>query len=194
MFDQGFRLCLILILLYDSNHHQGNKRFRDIVALHRPDYIRAAKIHKPAVARLIVRALKSGDPPGRFLKKDEKTGKYFELSDKKAAEKVSQALREKSSDEKERQKQEAGLPSSYFANAALYQATAAMIRSVPGLDGPAPVAATGPQPAVAATVTPVEGKPTQAAMGDEEKTDSSGDKEKTDSSPTKKGEEEIAEV
>ena len=27
-----------------TNHHKGNKRFRDIVALHRPDYVRAPKI------------------------------------------------------------------------------------------------------------------------------------------------------
>ncbi len=27
-----------------TNHHKGNKRFRDIVALHRPDYVRAPKV------------------------------------------------------------------------------------------------------------------------------------------------------
>lgn len=80
--------CLCSSPLSCSNHHVGNKRFRDIVALHRPDYIRAAKIHKPAVARMIVRALRNSDPPGRFLKKDEKTGKWYDIGDKKAAEKV----------------------------------------------------------------------------------------------------------
>ena len=48
-----------------TNHHKGNKRFRDIVALHRPDYVRAPKIQKPSVARVIVRAIRNGDPPGR---------------------------------------------------------------------------------------------------------------------------------
>lgn len=48
-----------------TNHHRGNKRFRDIVALHRPDYIRAPKVQKPSVARVIVRAIRNGDPPGR---------------------------------------------------------------------------------------------------------------------------------
>jgi hypothetical protein len=67
---------------------QGNKRFRDIVALHRPDYIRAPKIQKPSVARVIVRAIRNGDPPGRFLKKDEETGKWVDIGDKKAAEKT----------------------------------------------------------------------------------------------------------
>lgn len=59
-----------------TNHHKGNKRFRDIVALHRPDYVRAPKIQKPSVARVIVRAIRNGDPPGRFLRKDEKSGKW----------------------------------------------------------------------------------------------------------------------
>jgi hypothetical protein len=69
------------------------------VALHRPDYVRAPKIQKPSVARVIVRAIRHGDPPGRFLRKDEKTGKWFDIGDKKAAEKTSQALREKPSEE-----------------------------------------------------------------------------------------------
>jgi len=53
------------------------------------------------VARVIVRAIRNGDPPGRFLKKDATTGKWFDIGDKKAAEKTSQALREKSDEEKE---------------------------------------------------------------------------------------------
>jgi hypothetical protein len=67
--------------------------------LHRPDYVRAPKIQKPSVARVIVRAIRHGDPPGRFLRKDEKTGKWFDIGDKKAAEKTSQALREKPNEE-----------------------------------------------------------------------------------------------
>ena len=67
---------------------KGNKRFRDIVALHRPDYVRAQKVQKPSVARVIVRAIRNGDPPGRFLRKDEKTGKWIDIGDKKAAEKT----------------------------------------------------------------------------------------------------------
>jgi hypothetical protein len=84
-----------------TNHHKGNKRFRDIVALHRPDYVRAPKIQKPSVARVIVRAIRNGDPPGRFLRKDERTGRWVDIGDKKAAEKTSQALREKINDDRE---------------------------------------------------------------------------------------------
>lgn len=74
-------------------HHEGNKRFRDVVALHRPDYVRAPKIQKPSVARVIVRAIRNGDPPGRFLRKDEKTGLWLDIGEKKAAEKTSREFR-----------------------------------------------------------------------------------------------------
>ena len=77
-----------------TNHHKGNKRFRDIVALHRPDYVAATKIRKPDVARKIVRAIRMANPPGRFLRKGD-DGKWIDVGDKKAAEKASQALREK---------------------------------------------------------------------------------------------------
>ena len=58
------------------------------MALHRPDYVRAPKVQKPSVARVIVRAIRNGDPPGRFLRKDEKSGKWIDIGDKKAAEKT----------------------------------------------------------------------------------------------------------
>lgn len=50
--------------------------------------MRAPKVQKPSVARVIVRAIRNGDPPGRFLKKDEKTGKWVDVGDKKASEKT----------------------------------------------------------------------------------------------------------
>lgn len=49
-----------------TNSHPGNRRFRDIIALHRPDYIRAIKMDKPGVARKIVKAIRFGSPPGRY--------------------------------------------------------------------------------------------------------------------------------
>lgn len=83
-----------------TNSHPGNRRFRDIILLHRPDYIRAIKIEKPNVARRIVRAIRCSDPPGRFLKKNKETGLWYDVGDKHAAEKTSQALREKTQAEK----------------------------------------------------------------------------------------------
>lgn len=56
---------------------------------------------------MIVRAILNGDPPGRFLKKDKKTGLWYNIGDKRAAEKTSQALREKT---KEEQGKSPGIP------------------------------------------------------------------------------------
>jgi hypothetical protein len=77
-----------------TNRHIGNLRYRDIIALHRADYVRASKIEKPNVARRIVKAIRTGKNPGRFLRKGD-DGKWQEVSDKEAAWKASQALREK---------------------------------------------------------------------------------------------------
>lgn len=106
-----------------TNHHKGNKRFRDIVALHRPDYVRAPKIQKPSVARVIVRAIRNGDPPGRFIRKDEKSGKWIDIGDKKAAEKTSQALREKTNEEREKIRKEPGAAGSTAAGISLLPGT-----------------------------------------------------------------------
>ena len=52
-------------LLGLTNSWSGNVFYRDVIALHRPDYIRAIKMDKPAVARKIVRSIRMGKPPGR---------------------------------------------------------------------------------------------------------------------------------
>mmetsp|Transcript_21771 Transcript_21771/g.53983 ORF Transcript_21771/g.53983 Transcript_21771/m.53983 type:complete len:646 (-) Transcript_21771:771-2708(-) len=82
-----------------TNGHPGNRRFRDIIALHRPDYVRATKMDKPNVARKIVRAIRQGNPAGRFLRKSA-DGMWRDVGDKVAAEKTSQGLRERSNAEK----------------------------------------------------------------------------------------------
>lgn len=76
-----------------TNRHTGNLRYRDLVSLHRPDYVNASKMDKPNVSRRIVMAIKSGPNAGRFLKKDD-IG-WLEVSDREATWKCSQALREK---------------------------------------------------------------------------------------------------
>ncbi|KAL7540234.1 hypothetical protein ACHAXR_009960 [Thalassiosira sp. AJA248-18] len=78
-----------------TNRHIGNLRYRDIISIHRQDYVNAQKTEKPNVARRIVKAIRTGKNPGRFLKKGEH-GKWVAVSDKEAAWKASQALREKS--------------------------------------------------------------------------------------------------
>jgi hypothetical protein len=58
-------------------------------------YVTSKRLDKPLVALEIIRYWRGQDPPGRFLKIDEKTGLWHDVGDKKAREKTSQALREK---------------------------------------------------------------------------------------------------
>ncbi|GAX12184.1 hypothetical protein FisN_1Hh110 [Fistulifera solaris] len=78
-----------------TNHHLGNKRYRKMVEDRKIDYVNSKRLDKPLVALDIIRIWRNQDPPGRFLKFDEKTKKWNDVGDKKAREKTSQALREK---------------------------------------------------------------------------------------------------
>ena len=105
LFATNFRMCdsyvcEVILHIFSYFSHPGNRRFRDIIALHRPDYIRAVKMDKPAVARKIVKAIRQGFPPGRFLKKSDDDGMYYDVGDRNAAEKTSQGLRERTNAEK----------------------------------------------------------------------------------------------
>jgi hypothetical protein len=119
-----------------------------------------------------VRAIRNGDPPGRFIRKDDKTGKWVDIGDKKAAEKTSQALREKTNEERDLLKATPGLgvllpnPASFLAAATASMATG--ISTLPSAKK-ADVAKTG------------ESK----ADDDKEKTDDTADEEAGD----KEGEE-----
>lgn len=76
-----------------TNVHPGNRNFRDLINLHRRAYLKARKNDKPAISRAIVRSVR--DNNGRFLKKDDKSGLWFEIGDDAAREKTSQALRQR---------------------------------------------------------------------------------------------------
>lgn len=76
-----------------TNVHPGNRNFRDLINLHRRSYLKARKNDKPAISRAIVRSIR--DTTGRFLRKDDKTGLWFEIGDDAAREKTSQALRQR---------------------------------------------------------------------------------------------------
>ena len=52
-------------------------------------YVTSTKRQKMAISRSIVEAVRSLDPPGRFLEKDPETGLWSDIGDKKAIEKVS---------------------------------------------------------------------------------------------------------
>ena len=53
--------------------------FRDLINIHRRAYLKARKNDKPAISRNIVRQIRAKG--GRFLKKDEKSGLWFEVGD-----------------------------------------------------------------------------------------------------------------
>lgn len=76
-----------------TNVHPGNRNFRDLINLHRRDYLQAKKNDKPSISRAIVKVVR--DSGGRFLKKDEKANLWFEIGDTQAREKTSQALRQR---------------------------------------------------------------------------------------------------
>ena len=78
-----------------TNHHPGNKRYRKWVEDRKIEYVNSKRLDKPVVALEIVKKWRSQNPPGRFLKMDDKTGLWSDVGDKKAREKTSQALREK---------------------------------------------------------------------------------------------------
>ena len=58
-------------------------------------FTEAKKIDKPSVSKLIVGALRNANPPSRFLRLNEETSRWEDVGDRRAAEKVSQTLREK---------------------------------------------------------------------------------------------------
>jgi hypothetical protein len=76
-----------------TNVHPGNRNFRDLINMHRRDYLKAKKNDKPAISRAIVRVVRCAG--GRFLKKVEKANLWFEIGDTQAREKTSQALRQR---------------------------------------------------------------------------------------------------
>ena len=57
-------------------------------------YVSSTKREKMSISRSIVQAVRSLDPPGRFLDKDPVSGLWHDIGHKKAVEKTSQALRD----------------------------------------------------------------------------------------------------
>lgn len=77
-----------------GNRHPGNRRYRQIIKDYQVKYLKAQKKEKKKIALEIVDVIHSSQPPGKFLQKDNVTGLFFEIDDKRASEKVSQSLRE----------------------------------------------------------------------------------------------------
>jgi hypothetical protein len=92
-----------------TNNHSGNIKFRKLVNEHKMRYLACSKVEKPKVARQVVLLWRKLDPPGRFLARRDETKRgagsvkagdnvWYEVGDKKAREKASQCLRERTPD------------------------------------------------------------------------------------------------
>jgi hypothetical protein len=92
-----------------TNNHPGNVKFRNVINEYKLRYLAASKVEKPKVARDVIDAWRRLDPPGRILarKGDSKKGPgsvkadgnvWYDVGDKKAREKASQCLRERTPD------------------------------------------------------------------------------------------------
>lgn len=77
-----------------TNNHVGNSHWRMLVAANKQLYVTLPKRQKMLLSRSIVNAVRSQNPPGRFLQKDTKSDLWYDVGDQRAQEKTSQALRE----------------------------------------------------------------------------------------------------
>jgi len=75
-----------------TNSHEGNRKFRTLVAEHQQEYLKARKREKVGIARRIVAIVHNNG--GRFLKRTDNAQNWIEVTEKRAQEKTSQALRE----------------------------------------------------------------------------------------------------
>jgi len=75
-----------------TNRH--NKRFREMVEGFKCEYVRCKRNEKQLVAFKVIRKWRAQSPPGRFVKKDEKTSPWYDCGDGEAKKKVIQLLRE----------------------------------------------------------------------------------------------------
>mmetsp|Transcript_32663 Transcript_32663/g.49230 ORF Transcript_32663/g.49230 Transcript_32663/m.49230 type:complete len:512 (-) Transcript_32663:2167-3702(-) len=92
-----------------TNNHKGNVKFRQTINDYKLRYLAVSKVEKPKIAREVVKIWRNLDPPGRFLarKDDSRRGPgsvkaegnvWYDIGDKKAREKASQCLRERTPD------------------------------------------------------------------------------------------------
>ncbi|KAL7521391.1 hypothetical protein ACHAWX_006063, partial [Stephanocyclus meneghinianus] len=93
-----------------TNHHPGNKRLRQIVDHYKIAYEMARKAEKPKYAKAIVKALRDHTTPSRFLRMNDTTNQWEDVGDRRAAEKVSQTLREKEKEGRGKTKSSEGPP------------------------------------------------------------------------------------
>lgn len=77
-----------------GNRHPGNRHYRQIIKDYQVQYLTSQKREKKKIAFEIMGIIHNLKPPGRFLQKDDTTGLFIQIDDKRASEKISQSLRE----------------------------------------------------------------------------------------------------
>ena len=71
----------------------GNERFRELIEKYAPVYLRAStKYQKSEVIAKIVTEVRQKSPTGGFVKKDFYSGRWFEIGDEKARDKVGEFI------------------------------------------------------------------------------------------------------
>jgi hypothetical protein len=80
-----------------SNHHPGNKTYRDMVTDRQPYYRNCDKNEKTKVAQTIVNSI-NREHSGRFLELEKGTNRWYVVPNIVARRKVGQALRENNTD------------------------------------------------------------------------------------------------
>ena len=81
-----------------SNNHVGNQTFLKLTKSLKPEYARLPKEEKTDVSRRLLKMVRGRG--GKFLAKDAASGLFYEVDDKIARRKCSQALRETSKAER----------------------------------------------------------------------------------------------
>jgi hypothetical protein len=74
----------------------GNRRFRVMIAMYKERYLQApTRIAKSAVLENIFQTVQASSPPTRFVRKDQaSTGRWYEIRDDEARNKVGHAMRD----------------------------------------------------------------------------------------------------
>ena len=78
----------------DAFDHVGNRRFRILVDINLEKYSKArTKLEKSMIVVGILDVIRDGSEVGGFVKHDPKAGRYFEVGDEVAREKIGQQFR-----------------------------------------------------------------------------------------------------
>ena len=71
-----------------SQNHRGNKAYRAVITENKVRYVESCRHVKHLIVRSIVDAVRLQIPPGRFLEKDDDTGLWYDIGDRRAFAKV----------------------------------------------------------------------------------------------------------